>query len=92
MVGLPTAVVSMIKLSENISSNIPPHSEMRGGAAHCSARIADVIDLLHLMAGTAWSESWSSGKPVVTHPAENLLIKWRSHAGCGFNLSTMCFL
>jgi hypothetical protein len=23
-------------------------------------------------------------------PPENLLIKWRSHAGCGFNLSTMC--
>jgi hypothetical protein len=21
---------------------------------------------------------------------ENLLIKWRSHAGCGFNVSTMC--
>ena len=25
-------------------------------------------------------------------PPENLLIKWRSHAGCGFNLSTMCLL
>ena len=25
-------------------------------------------------------------------PPENLLIKWRSHAGCGFNMSTMCLL
>jgi hypothetical protein len=25
-------------------------------------------------------------------PPENLLIKWRSHAGCGFNVSTMCLL
>jgi hypothetical protein len=25
-------------------------------------------------------------------PPENLLIKWRSHAGCGFNQSTMCLL
>ncbi len=25
-------------------------------------------------------------------PPENLLIKWRSHAGCGFNLSTVCLL
>ena len=24
-------------------------------------------------------------------PPENLLVKWRSHAGCGFNLSTVCF-
>jgi len=23
---------------------------------------------------------------------ENLLVKWRSHAGCGLNMSTMCFL
>ena len=25
-------------------------------------------------------------------PPENMLIKWRSHAGYGFNLSTMCLL
>jgi len=25
-------------------------------------------------------------------PPENLLIKWRSHAGCGFNVSTMFLL
>jgi len=25
-------------------------------------------------------------------PPENLLIKWPSHAGCGFNVSTMCLL
>src|ERR1035438_942284 len=25
-------------------------------------------------------------------PPQNLLIKWRSHAGCGFNVSTMCLL
>jgi hypothetical protein len=25
-------------------------------------------------------------------PPESLLVKWRSHAGCGFNLSTVCFL
>jgi hypothetical protein len=25
-------------------------------------------------------------------PRENLLIKWQSHVGCGFNLSTMCLL
>jgi hypothetical protein len=25
-------------------------------------------------------------------PSENLLIKWRTHAGCGFNLSTVCLL
>jgi hypothetical protein len=23
---------------------------------------------------------------------ENLLINWRSHAGCGFNMSTMCLV
>jgi hypothetical protein len=23
---------------------------------------------------------------------ENLRVKWRRHAGCGFNVSTMCFL
>ena len=41
-----------------------------------------------------------TGNPVVIRPErrdedwppENLLIKWRSHAGCGFNLSTMCLL
>jgi hypothetical protein len=25
-------------------------------------------------------------------PPENLLIKWRRHAGCGFNVSTLCLL
>jgi hypothetical protein len=25
-------------------------------------------------------------------PPENLLVKWRIHAGCGLNLSTVCFL
>ena len=45
-----------------------------------------------------------TGKPAVIHPGrrpgrrnegwlpENLLIKWRSHAGCGSNLSTVCLL
>jgi hypothetical protein len=23
---------------------------------------------------------------------ENLLVKWRGHAGCGLNMSTVCFL
>src|SRR5271167_3916526 len=41
-----------------------------------------------------------TGKPVVNPPwakerglaPENFLIKWRSHAGCGSNVSTMCLL
>jgi hypothetical protein len=28
----------------------------------------------------------------VSRPPQNLLIKWRSYAGCRFNLSTMCLV
>jgi len=44
--------------------------------------------------------TWMTGAPVVIRPGrrdedwppENLLQKWRRHAGCGFNLSTVWLL
>ena len=56
-----------------------------------------LISIVVLLQPMAWH--WL-GKPAVIHPRrknegwlpENLLIKWRSHAGCGFNLSTVCLL
>jgi len=51
-----------------------------------------------LVLGFALDESWfyqrSMGIIVeiwVARP-ENLLVNWRSQAGCGFNLSTVCLL
>jgi hypothetical protein len=35
---------------------------------------------------------WMKGRRPEDQPPENLLTKWRSHAGCGFNLSTTCLL
>jgi len=41
-----------------------------------------------LVLPTMDGDNWRNQVP----PPQHLLVKWRSHAGCGFNLSTVCLV